>query len=185
MKSEKSRKFFSNPWTVGFGVAIFSFILTIIGDVVKGEQILSTFVNVVTWIWKVLIIFLTFKIKVWWILIGVGLLIFGLWIYSKVLDKKDEKTPAVPFLDYTQDFLLGYKWEWMWRKDSYGKYAIESLRPICSKCNTPIVDNTVEYGGLYICLRCNEAFHKPLPDFDHVELLIRDNAKRKCEKQSV
>jgi len=116
MKNEKVRSFLSNPWTVSIGGTFFGFILTILRDLVKGEQILSTFVNIVTWIWKMLITFLTFEIKVWWILIGIGLLILGLWIYSKVLDSKKGKEPVIPFLNYTQDILLGYKWEWVWEK---------------------------------------------------------------------
>ena len=158
------------------GVAVFSFILTIIGDVIKGERILSTFVDVIAWIWKALIIFLTFEIKVWWILIGICLLILGLWIYSKVIDSKEEKEPVIPFLDYTQDILLGYKWEWTWEKDYFGKYGAENVHPICDKCDTPLVS---QYTGRLKCLRCNKTYQKELPDINNVKMMIHDNVKRK------
>lgn len=175
MKGEKLRKFFSNPWTVSIGGTLFGFILTVLRDLVKGDQVLSTFKTIITWFWKVLIIVLTFEIKVWWMLIGIVLLILGLLFYSKILDSKEEKEIVIPFLNYTQDTILGYKWEWTWEKDYFGKYGAENVHPICDKCDTPLVS---QYTGRLKCLRCNKTYQKELPDINNVKMMIHDNVKR-------
>ena len=89
MKDDKVKKFFLNPWTVGIGVAIFSFLLTIIGDVAKGEKILSTFIAIIDWLYNAILVFLIFDLKVWWVLLGIILLFLLLWIYSKIVDAKE------------------------------------------------------------------------------------------------
>ncbi len=182
MKDSKAKKFFMNPWTIGIGVAIFSFLLTIIGDVVKGEKILSTFVAIIKWIWNVLFSFLTFDLKVWWVLIGIILLILGLWIYSKILDAKDSVSKQPIFLEYTQDYLLGFKWEWSWEKDYGGKYSVENLQPICTECDTPLRYDLTGYYGLK-CLRCDKVYSGSIPQEDDVKTLIYDNVKKKYFKR--
>ena len=178
MKGNKIKKFFLNPWTVGIGVAIFGFFLTIVGDVVTGEKIFSTFVTGVRWAWKVILSFLTFDLKVCWVLLGIGVVILGLWIYSKVLDAKKIEPHEPPFLSYTQDDILGHRFEWEWKKDYSGKYGAENIRPICTKCGTPLVH---EYIGLYKfkCLRCDKHYQKQYPDEGHVKMMIHDNVRLK------
>lgn len=51
--------------------------------------------------------------------------------------------------------------------------------PICLQCDTLLVENTCGYGGKDKCLRCGDGYSKPLPDFEHVKMLIRDNVWRK------
>jgi len=178
MKDSKVKKFFLNPWTVGIGVAIFSFLLTIVGDVIKKEKILSTFVVIVNWSWNTILSFLTFDLKVWWILIGIAVIILGLWIYSKALDAKGSVPQEPPFLSYTQDDILGYRFEWEWKKDYSGKYGAENIRPICTKCGTPLVR---EYRGMsrFKCLRCDKQYQKSYPDEGYVKMMIHDNVRLK------
>lgn len=182
MRNSKIKKFFLNPWTVGIGVAIFSFILTIIGDVVKGEKLLSTFIAIVTWLWNAILSFLTFDLKVWWVLLGVIALFFFLWIYSKISDLKESVNTEPKFVQYTQDYLLGFKWEWTWEKDCFDKYSIENLQPICTDCDTPLRYDLTGYYRLK-CLRCNKSYSGNVPQEDDVKTLIYDNVKKKFFKR--
>ena len=81
--------------------------------------------------------------------------------------------------------ILGYKWRWTWEKDVYGKYYVDELQPICSRCETPLVRNFYGYGAIYKCLRCEEGYSKQLPEFDHVKMLISDNVRRKYFAEDV
>lgn len=182
MKDDKVKKFFLNPWTVGIGVAIFSFLLTIIGDVAKGEKILSTFIAIIDWLYNAIHVFLIFDLKVWWVLLGIILLFLLLWIYSKIVDAKESANTEPKFLQYTQDYLLGFKWEWTWEKDFYGKYSVENLQPICIDCDTPLRYDLTGYYRLK-CLRCNKYYSGNVPQEDDVKTLIYDNVKKKYFKR--
>lgn len=177
-RDNKVKKFFLNPWTVGIGVALFGFLLTIIGDVVTGEKIFSTLVTGLRWLWNSILSFLNYNLKVWWVLIGICVFALGLWLYSKILDTKEPEVHIPPFLEYTQDYILGYKWEWTWGKDYYDKYSVENLHPICMKCETPLCDDYQSYYGL-TCLRCKKSHTGSVPKEDHVKTLIYDNVKKR------
>lgn len=100
-------------------------------------------------------------------------------IVLKCCERINEAQNKLDFLEYTKDTILGYKWKWYWRKDVYGKYCVENLCPVCSKCDTPLVENYLGYHGKYMCLRCGEGYIKSMPDFDNVKMLISDNVRRK------
>lgn len=177
MKS-KLKNFIMNPWTVSVGSGLIVLLVTVIIDIVTTEKIFSTIKKILMAIWRLLLVFLNFEIKVWWLLIGIVVLLIALWGTEHLASK--QSTPTEPeFLKYTQDTILDYKWKWTWEKDSYGKYNIEQLHPICSYCETPLVDNPSGYGGRYTCLRCTNGTNRPLPDFNHVKMMISDNVRRK------
>ena len=88
-------------------------------------------------------------------------------------------TDKPKFLEYTQDTILGYMWRWNWQKNIYGQYDIENLCPVCSRCNTPLVESFSGYREKYKCLRCEMVYSKELPEFAHVKMLISDNVRRK------
>ena len=121
---------------------------------------------------------MNYRIKVWWLLLGVIVLICIFSLFVMYLDHT-QPTSNKEFLEYTQDTILDYKWKWNWQKDIYGKYCVENLYPVCSRCDTPLVENFYGYGGKYKCLRCKEGYSKPLPDFENVKMLIHDNVRRK------
>lgn len=177
---KKWKEFLMNPWTVTIGGGlILSIIISVINDLVKKEQVFSTIGTILSMIFNKLLTFLNYRIKVWWLLIGIIVFIILFILFVMYLDHT-QTTPNKPeFLEYTQDILLGYKWKWNWQKDIYGKYCVENLCPICLQCDTPLVDNTYGYGGKYKCLRCGEEYSKPLPDFEHVKMMISDNVRRK------
>lgn len=175
----KLKNFIMNPWTVSIGSGLGVLLVTIVIDIVTAEKIFSTIKKILAAIWTVLLAFLNFEIKVWWLLIGTAVLIFVLWVWGKYLDSKQSVSAESEFLEYTQDTVLGYNWKWTWKKDSFGIYSIEQLHPICSQCGTPLVDSPTGYGGRYICLRCNNGTNRPMPDFEHVKMMISDNVRRR------
>ena len=178
MKS-KLKKIIMNPWTVSVGSGLVVLLVTVVIDIFTAEKIFSTIKKILVAVWTFLLTLLNFEIKVWWLLIGIAVLIFALWFWVKHLDSKQSAPTAPAFLEYTKDTILGYKWKWTWEKDYLGKYRIEQLHPICSKCDTPLVDSVTGYGGRYTCLRCNNGTNKPMPDFNNVKMMISDNVRRR------
>ena len=170
------KHFLINPWwvTVGGGL-ILSVILSIINDLIKDEQVFSTISD----IFSMFICFLNYKVKVWWLLLGLAIMICLSVLFLKYIGHT-VKTPDKPkFLEYTQDTILGYMWRWNWQKNIYGQYDIENLCPVCSRCNTPLVESFSGYREKYKCLRCEMVYSKELPEFAHVKMLISDNVRRK------
>ena len=176
----KLKKFFMNSWTVTIGGGlILSVIISVINDFVKKDQVFSTINTILSAICKVLLGILNYKIKVWWLLVGIIILILIIFIFVKYLDHNHRISIEPEFLEYTQDIILGYKWKWNWQKDIYGKYCIEGLCPICSQCGTPLIEELRGYGIHYKCLRCNREYYENMPNFDHVKIMITDNVRRK------
>lgn len=176
----KLKKFFMNPWTVTIGGGlILSVILSVINDFVKKEQVFSTINTILSTICKVLLEILNYRIKVWWLLVGIIILILIIFIFVRYLDYTHRNSIEPEFLEYTQDIILGYTWKWNWQKDIYGKYYIENLCPICSQCHTPLIEELIGYGIHYKCLRCNREYYENMPDFDNVKMMIADNVRRK------
>lgn len=64
----------------------------------------------------------------------------------KYLDHNRRISFEPEFLEYIQDIILGYKWKWNWQKDTYGKNCIKGLCPICSQCDTPLIEELRGYG---------------------------------------
>lgn len=168
------KKFLKNPWTISVVTAIFSFLLTVFYDLIKGKQILSTVSSLLNTIWSAVISFFNFELKVWWVLIGIVCLFAILWCISKYYDYKDNDPP---FITYTQDSIQGWNWQWIWQKDLYGKYDIKNLHPVCSKCDTPLV-NSNRFDASLECLRCGHKYKNYLPDFDNIKIIIADNVHR-------
>ncbi len=164
------KKFLNNPWTIGLGTAFFSFVLTIIGDMIKGIEILSTFIAV-----------LNFRVKVWWILLALLIWKIISIIYRKLSiklpgdRKENQEKPA--FLTYTSAKLQNFDWKWSWKKSYSGEYVIDELYPLCASCQTPIMKGDY-LDGRWICPRCQAIYKGHTPDVEAVELLIKDNAQR-------
>ena len=78
------RRFLKSPWTIGIGTTVIGGVtLSIVLDAIKKVSILSTLKNILMFIWNCIISFLNFEIKLWWLLVAVGLLFVVLWIISK------------------------------------------------------------------------------------------------------
>ena len=171
------KKILKNPWAIGVGTGLIAGVLsTFIVDLLKKVSLASTFKSVIKFIWKCIVSFLAFNIKVWWLLIAIGVLVFALWIISKYYDAKEENEQT-SFLNYTQDSFSGKCWEWVWRKNRFGKYVIDNLHPICSNCKTPLVQDHA-YSDDFKCPRCNKKAKIYSNDVTNATTLIYDNVKR-------
>ena len=171
-----------NPWAVTIGGGL---ILTWIIDIIRSEKIFSTFVVVISWVWKKIVIFLNIEITMWWILIGIIIIIASLYIVMRILYAKQQKSNEPNFLTYTTDNILDFKWRWQWSKDLWDKYGVSNLQPICPKCGTPLVESYGGYSVKYECLRCKYTSNKSLPDLNHVKMMIHDNVERKYFNKDV
>lgn len=176
------RKFFKNPWTIGIGTTVIGGVaLSVVLDLIKKISILSTLKGIITFIGKCILAFLTFKIKVWWLIVAVAAIFAILWIIAKCSDTPGNLNQS-NLLNYTQDSLLGHTWEWTWKKNWEGKYEIEELYPICSKCKTPLLQTGNLYGQMK-CPRCHDITHINPSKEDEVLVLIYDNARKNNYKK--
>lgn len=179
---EKTNNLLMNPWVVTTGSGLIILLVTIIIDVITATKIFSTIGSLFVYIWKAIIVFMNFELKVWWVLIGIILLTFVLYLWAKYIDCQESKFDKPEFIEYTQDTILQYKWKWNWRKDSKDIYYISDIYPICPYCDTPLSDSTKDFIGIYTCLRCNKRTITPIPNIDDVKMLIRDNIRRRYRK---
>lgn len=171
------KKFLKNSWVFTIGTTVIGgVLLTLVNDWIKKVDWLSTLKTVIKSIVDAVIAFLNFEIKVWWLLIAIAILFALLVIYVKVLDAKEKSNP-IPFLSYTTDSVLGYTWEWEYKKTYDGKYTIANLHPVCSKCGM-ILKQGGSYGQKMECLRCNTS-HDWKEDYrTDAQMLIEDNIKK-------
>lgn len=179
---KKTKNFLMNPWVVTTGSGLIILLVTIIIDVITATKIFSTIGNLFAYIWKAIIIFMNFELKVWWVLIGIIILILILYLLAKYIDKQQSILNKPEFIEYTQDTILKYKWKWNWVKDSNGRYFIDNLYPICSYCDTPLSESTKDYFEEYTCLRCNKRTTTPIPNIEDVKMLIGDNIRRRYHR---
>lgn len=171
------KKFFKSPWTLGIGTTVIGgVILSIILDLIKDVSILSTMKSFFVFIWNAIVSFLTFEIKVWWLLIAIAVIVAVLWVVAKCYDTKEDNNKS-SFLSYTQDYLLGYSWEWTWEKNWEGKYGVENLHPVCTKCKTPLLPTSNFYNQSK-CPRCNTILNYNSSIETEVLVLIYYNAKK-------
>lgn len=144
---------------------------------IKDVDLLSTLKTIVKFIVDAIIFFLNFELKVWWMLVAIALIVVALIIIAKSLDAKEKSIP-IPFLSYTKDFMLGYNWEWEYRKTYEGKYTISNLHPVCSKCGMRLKQGGI-YGLEMECLRCNTTKKWEEHYLTDAQLLIEDNIKKR------
>lgn len=174
------KKFFKSPWTISIATALISFILTVIYDLLKGKQILSTISLLLVKIWDVIVTFLCFDIKLWWIIIVISIMLLILYSVSKMTPKKSSLKQD--FMSYTNDQFRNWKWSWNWEYSNYQKkWHVSNLVAHCPQCNTPMLSDTYEI--TFHCPRCK--FQSQYNDNEksyEVEAVIIDNLNRK--KQS-
>ena len=173
------KKFLKNPWFFTVGTTVIGgVLLTLVNDWIKKVDWLSTLKTVIEFIANAVIAFLNFEIKVWWLLVAIAILFALLVIYVKILDAKDKSNP-IPFLSYTTDFVLGYTWEWDYMQGYDGKYTINNLHPVCSKCGMILREGRTIYGKEMKCLRCNTTQNWEDYYLTDAQMLIEDNIKKR------
>ena len=82
----KIKNFLMNPWTVSIGAGLIVLFVTIAIDLITAVSILSTLKKVITAIWTGILAFLNYKLKVWWVLIGMAVVVFGLYLYVRYIE---------------------------------------------------------------------------------------------------
>lgn len=171
------KNFMNNPWVIAIGSTVIGGVLvSFVLDWINGVDWLSTLKTVVNFIVNAIVAFLNFELKVWWVLVAIALLFMALIVISKIHDTKKNNNP-IPFLSYTKDSILGYAWEWGYRKNLDGKYTITDLHPVCSKCGMRLKQGGF-YGMEMECLRCNTTQNWRDDHLTDAQMLIEDNIRK-------
>ena len=172
----KLKRWVKTPLGISMTSTLFGLILpTVLIDLFKSKPILTTIWWVITIVWKGLLNLLNLDLKLWWVLLGLTVLFLGLYIYVRIYEAINSDKHKAPFLKYTQDTFCGWKWSWTWERQYNGKFDIENLHSICSKCDTPLV---IDRFLTPVCPRCNFRPSTPCPDIDTVKILIHDNVRK-------
>ena len=172
------KKWTKNPWVLGIGTTVIGGVLLSLAlDWINGVDWLSTISTVMRFILNAAIAFLNFKIKVWWLLIVIAVIVIALFIVVKISDVySKDVTPT--FLHYTKDNVLGFSWEWDYSKTYDGKYTISNLHPVCTKCGMRLKQDG-SYGLEMKCLRCNTTKDWKDSFITDAQMLIEDNIRKK------
>lgn len=171
------RRFWKSPWALALVPVVFGTILTAIYDAIKDKPILSTLWEGLKTVFGWIISFLNFELKVWWVLLGIALIIFVLFIIIKLSENTDKFKPE--FASYKEDVFAGWKWTWEWRFNNYkGSWQITNLQAHCPECDTPMFHD--QYDRDFQCPRCDfctdyRSSHKRR---NEIEAIIIDNVKR-------
>jgi len=174
------KKWLKSSWGISIGTAIFSFLLTLGYDVLKDKPVFSTIWMILKAIGKFFVAFLNFELKVWWIIVGIIIIIGIIYALYKGYDKKEETKPA--FLKYKNDYFKHWRWSWEWKWSDYkNAWCVSNLTAHCPKCDTAMVDHSSYYDGIrFACPRCNfTAFDNECDQIGNVERVIIDNLNRK------
>lgn len=172
------KKFFKSPWTIGIGTTVLGgVILSIVLDLIKEVSILSTLWTAIKTVFGWIITFLTFDLKVWWVLLGIGAIILALIIIAKISNSKESEPPA--FLAYKKDKIGDWNWSWDW--DFWmteNKWHIKDLKAHCPKCDTPMFHDN--WDTKFQCPRCNYEtnYSTKFKRRNEVEAIIIDNIHR-------
>lgn len=173
------KKFLKSPWTISIAPALLSFLLTIIYDLIKGKRILSTVGSILAVIWNAVVTFLTFNLKVWWVIVGIVVILFVLYVIARVSEKNVIQKPD--FTSYTEDRFRTWKWSWIWEQNYEHKWHAANLSAHCPKCDTPMLHDRDE--DIFQCPRCKFQSHYDNHEKSYeVEAVIIDNLNRKQKK---
>ena len=177
MKKETWKK---SPWVI----PIVFFLLTVGNDKIKDKPFFSTIWSALKWIGDLSLKILNFKLRLWWVIIFIGLSIFIIYVIRKIKGITEFRPE---FDGYKSDEIEGLKWSWDWFlvNKSTKTWNITNLQALCPLCDTPLIFKGGSYNTPYYeCSRCK---HKPmikLHDQNIIELLITDNVKKGSYKKS-
>ncbi|MDO4301471.1 MAG: hypothetical protein Q4D26_08805 [Clostridia bacterium] len=169
------KKLMKSAWGIGIGTTLLGFTLTVLYDLVKDKSILSTIWNIIKAIWRLIITALNLELRLWWILLGIVVLILILLVIAKISDLKNAEISNVSFLNYKNDKIQGWYWSWHWERQYDGKYHIIDLYPLCPKCKTPMRTDSYDY---LKCPRCRYNSIEYMPNIGDIEMVIINNIDR-------
>lgn len=88
------KKWAKNPWVLGIGTTVIGgVLLSLLLDWIQGIDWLSTFKNVMRFIFNGVVSFLNFEIKVWWLLIAIAIIVVGLFVVAKISVSQSNNIP--------------------------------------------------------------------------------------------
>lgn len=88
------KKWAKNPWVLGIGTTVIGgILLSLLLDWIQGIDWLSTFKNVMRFIFNGVVSFLNFEIKVWWLLIAIAIIVVGLFVVAKISGSQSNNIP--------------------------------------------------------------------------------------------
>lgn len=88
------KKWAKNPWVLGIGTTVIGgVLLSLLLDWIQGIDWLSTFKNVMRFIFNGVVSFLNFEIKVWWLLIAIAIIVVGLFVVAKISGSQSNNIP--------------------------------------------------------------------------------------------
>lgn len=175
------KKFLKSPYTISIlGGLIVLIVWSLISDYMSGDKLLTIFSTILTSVYGAIIAFLTFNIKVWWLLLGVSCIII---ITLIIANRKPQVQTKLEFTNYTHDRFRTWKWSWNWKFSDYKRgWHVSDLRAHCPKCDTPMFHD--QYEDVFQCPRCHFQSQYDNHEKSHeVEAVIIDNLDRKTAKE--
>lgn len=167
----KNKNWMKSAWAVTIGGVLFSFFLSKVGN----RPIISSILQVFKKLWSFIILVLNFKIKVWWLMIGIICIVGVIYLVAK--SKKIESIKP-DFYNYRDEVFKNWRWSWTWSYSADGWY-ISNLTAHCPRCDTPLIDRTNVYGRRAECPRCNyRAVDDQCEEPSKIKVIILDNIER-------
>jgi len=159
-------------------VIIIPIVVSVIGaaiyDWIKDFPFLHTASNVGIWLYNCLLSFLNAELKVWWVLLGIIIIIGTIYFWGNYLLAKEDKEKKLrqdvlkvleepPYIKYVSDRFNNLLWKWKWVYNEKKKiWEIDNLQPDCPNCHIPLMfDSKIRQTGYsknfsgYRCLTCN------------------------------
>jgi predicted nucleotidyltransferase/membrane protein implicated in regulation of membrane protease activity len=159
MKKNKVIKLIHNPWIVGAGIAIFSYLLPSIHmSVAKNISIIMSLYTVGKIIANFVIRFFLFGVPLWVLILVFAALVA---LFVLFLKEKRKKHTESDWKKYTQEFYDKWLFTWEYVTNYENQVKISKLRPICSKCQCEL-SNQKDMQYLftigYYCPNCSSKF---------------------------
>lgn len=174
------KKFLKSPWTISFATALFSFLLSIAYDLLKGKQILSTIKSIFSAVINGISAFLNIELKVWWVLVGIIAIVATLLCIGYIMSRNSAPRMNPEFMSYTEDYFGSWKWSWIWSFDSLKKkWHAQDIVAHCPKCGTPMLHD--DFNDFFHCPRCgfDSEYGDGHKKIYEVDALIVDNVNRR------
>lgn len=166
------KNWIKSPWTIALGTTIVGSLVSFVLDFAKDKPIFSTIGGSFVWLWNVIVVFLNLNIRVWWLILGVIVLI--LIIYIVAVLKKPKQSLLPDFIDYTEGVFKKFKWSWKWRFNQFSmQWEVSNLDAHCPECSTKLMDDISNEP--YRCPRCNFISRYHTEYRNEIERLIIDN----------
>ncbi len=176
--SKNETKWYKNNWTIGLVTsAILPTILSIIVDLFKFKQPLTTFGEIWNWLWNNIWYLLNYEVKIWWLL---TLGIFYLIVKKTLKGFLKPKTEEPEFITYKRDKFIELPWEWDYKISNY-VYEVVNLRPFCPECDTALYVEEGHYGYDASCPHDVNHLEKSIDpkEYEKIKIIIYDNIKKK------